>query len=85
MFDGSCKLPPASNGRIPGRELFRLQAEKGFPADLAGEVLAEQDKQVDWPDYERAQEEHRRISRVSAQRHFHLSDSHEEAASLPLD
>ncbi len=77
-------LKPTSDGLVAGRELFRLQAEKGFPADLAGEVLAEQNMQVDWSDYERAAEEHRRISRVSAPNHFHLSNSH-EVISLPLD
>ncbi len=78
------QLKPASDGLVPGRELFRLQAEKGFPADLAGEILMEQNVQVDWFDYERAAEEHRRISRVSAQNHFHRSDSY-EAIPLPLD
>ena len=77
-------LKPDPDGIVPGRDLFKLQAEKGFPADLAGELLAEQNMQVDWSDYERALEEHRRISRVSAEKHFRLSDSHEEA-SLPLD
>jgi alanyl-tRNA synthetase len=77
-------LRPGSDGLIPGRDLFRLQAEKGFPADLAGEILAEQNMNVDWPDYEHALEEHRRVSRVSAERHFHLSDSHERIG-MPLD
>ena len=77
-------LKPASDGLIPGRDLFKLQAEKGFPADLAGEILAEQNMLVDWSDYERALEEHRRVSRVSAGKHFHLSDSHREMV-VPLD
>ena len=77
-------LKIASGGLVPGKELFRLQAEKGFPADLAGEILSERNMQVDWSDYERAAEEHRRISRVSAQKHFHISDSH-EVMPLPLD
>jgi alanyl-tRNA synthetase len=77
-------LKPASDGLVPGRELFRLQAEKGFPVDLAGEILSERGMQVDWSDYKRAAEEHRRISRVSAQNHFHLSDNH-EVLPLPLD
>ena len=77
-------LKPGSEGVVPGRELFRLQAEKGFPADLAGEILAERDVRVDWSDYERAVEEHQRVSRVSAEKHFRGSDGPKEV-SLPLD
>jgi alanyl-tRNA synthetase len=77
-------LRPGSDGLVSGEDIFKLQAEKGFPADLAGEILAEQNMLVDWSDYERALEEHRRVSRVSASRHFHASDSHGKMA-VPLD
>jgi alanyl-tRNA synthetase len=52
---------PGPDGLVPGKNLFKLQAEKGFPADLAGEILAERNVRVDWSDYERALEEHRRM------------------------
>ena len=77
-------LKPGPDNLVSGAELFRLQAEKGFPVDLAGEILAEQDMQVNWSDYERALEEHRRISRVSAEKHFRISDSH-GGRVVPLD
>ena len=76
-------LKPGPDGNVSGRELFRLQAEKGFPADQAGEVLAERNLLVDWSEYEHAAEEHRRISRVSAEKHFHQSN--QDVISLPLD
>lgn len=77
------RFKPGSDGKVAGREIFRLQAEKGFPADLAGEILAERSVQVDWSDYRRASEEHRRISRVSAEKHFYRNGY--EDAPLPLD
>jgi alanyl-tRNA synthetase len=77
-------LKPGPGDLVPGKNLFKLQAEKGFPADLAGEILAERNMRVDWSDYERALEEHRRISRVSAEKHFRFSDSHGEIP-VPLD
>jgi alanyl-tRNA synthetase len=64
------QLPPGEGGLVPGAEIFRLEAERGFPADLAGEVLAERGLTVDWPDYERAVAAHRAISRASAERRF---------------
>jgi alanyl-tRNA synthetase len=78
------QLKVGLDGKVSGQEIFRLQAEKGFPADLAGEVLGERDMQVDWLDYERAAEEHRRVSRVSADKHFRHSYSHDMLV-LPLD
>ncbi|HEX6817056.1 MAG TPA: alanine--tRNA ligase-related protein [Ktedonobacterales bacterium] len=57
-------------GRVAGSELFRLEAERGFPADLAAEVLAERGLTVDWASYEEAVEQHRQISRASARRRF---------------
>jgi alanyl-tRNA synthetase len=63
-------MTPDEDGLVSGAELFRLEAERGFPADLAGEVLAERGLVVDWRGYERAVEEHHTISRMSAQRRF---------------
>src|SRR5258708_3123417 len=64
------QLEPDEHGLVPGECLFELHAEKGFPVDLAAEILLERGLLVDWPAYERASEEHRRISRLSAERHF---------------
>jgi alanyl-tRNA synthetase len=63
----------AENGgdrAVPGERLFLLHAERGFPADLAAEVLAERGLAVDWSGYERALAGHRAVSRVSAERRF---------------
>ncbi len=65
------QLKPAANGLIPGELLFKLRAEKGFPTDLAIEILTERGLEVDWSGYEQASEEHRRVSRLSAETHFH--------------
>lgn len=64
------KLEPGENGLVPGEYVFQLQAEKGFPSDLAAEVLAERGLQVDWSGYERALEKHHEVSRLSAERRF---------------
>ncbi len=64
-------LEPDRAGIVEGRHLFRLHAEKGFPPDLAAEILAERGLSIDWSSYIQAQEEHRVVSRVSAERHFH--------------
>ncbi|HEX6800042.1 MAG TPA: alanine--tRNA ligase-related protein [Ktedonobacterales bacterium] len=61
---------PDERGVVPGERLFRLHAERGFPPDLAAEVLAERGLTVDWTGYEREVERHRTISRVSAERKF---------------
>ena len=65
------QLEPDERGLIPGEQLFKLHAEKGFPADLASEVLADRGLSVDWTGYERMLEEHRKVSRVSVEKHFH--------------
>ena len=57
------RLRPDERGVIPGERLFILHAERGFPSDLAGEILAERGLTVDWPGYERAMAAHREISR----------------------
>ena len=64
------KLTPDEHGIVSGEDLFKLHAEQGFPSDLAAEVLAERGIQVDWLGYERALDQHRQISRASAERHF---------------
>ena len=56
---------------MQGSALFELQAEKGFPPDLAAEILTERGFTVDWSSYEPASEAHKRISRASVERHFH--------------
>jgi alanyl-tRNA synthetase len=64
------QVEPDEHGIVSGEHLFKLHAERGFPADLAAEVLAERGLQVDWPGYERALEEHRSVSRASVEKHF---------------
>ncbi len=64
------QLEPDNNNIVSGEHLFRLHAEKGFPADLAAEILSERGITVDWSSYEHSLEDHRRISRVSAEKHF---------------
>ncbi|HET8908836.1 MAG TPA: alanine--tRNA ligase-related protein [Ktedonobacterales bacterium] len=58
-------VQPESGGFVSGEQLFLLHAERGFPADLAAEVLAERGIAVDWPGYLAAMERHHAISRVS--------------------
>jgi alanyl-tRNA synthetase len=58
------------DGVVTGERLFLLHAERGFPADLAAEALAERGLTVDWSGYEQALAEHRAVSRVSAERRF---------------
>ncbi len=65
------QLEPDEQGRIQGSALFALHAEKGFPCDLAAEILTERGLTIDWSTYEPALEEHKRVSRVSVERHFH--------------
>jgi len=64
------KLTPDEQGVVSGELIFRLHAEQGFPSDLAAEILAERGLSVDWPGYEAALQQHREVSRVSAERHF---------------
>ena len=64
------QIEPDEQGVVSGEKLFTLHAEKGFPVDLATEVLADRGLTVDWSSYELAQQEHRRVSRISAERHF---------------
>jgi alanyl-tRNA synthetase len=64
------RMKPDAGGIISGEQLFRLHAERGFPADLAAEILAERGIAVDWPGFEAAMERHQSISRVSATTRF---------------
>ena len=64
------KLQPDEQGRISGAEIFNLHAEKGFPSDLAEEILVERGLSIDWEGYEQALEQHREVSRVSVRSHF---------------
>jgi alanyl-tRNA synthetase len=59
-------LTADESGRVPGEDLFRLHAERGFPADLAAEILAAHGLTVDWEGYHRALDAHRAISRAGA-------------------
>jgi alanyl-tRNA synthetase len=65
------RLQPDARGLVSGERLFALHADRGFPADLAAEVLAERGLGVDWAGYDRALAAHRAVSRVSATRRFH--------------
>ncbi len=64
------RLEPDERGVVPGERIFALQADRGFPPDLAAEVLAERGLGVDWTGYERVLAEHRAVSHVSAERRF---------------
>lgn len=64
------RIQPGADGVVSGQQLFLLHAERGFPADLAAEALAERGVHVDWPGFEAAMERHHAISRVSAPRRF---------------
>jgi len=64
------QLEPDERGVIPGERVFELHAEKGFPSDLAVEILSERGLTVDWESYRRAEEAHHDVSRRSAQSHF---------------
>jgi alanyl-tRNA synthetase len=58
------QLTPDADGHIPGERIFTLLAERGFPSDLAAEILADRGLEVDWPGYERALDVHREVSRA---------------------
>lgn len=64
------RLEPDERGLVRGEAIFALHADRGFPADLASEVLAERGLAVDWEEYEQAAERHRIVSRVSKERRF---------------
>ncbi len=64
------KLQPDERGVIPGEAIFRLHSDRGFPSDLAVEILAERGLSVDWPGYEQSFARHRQVSRLSVERQF---------------
>jgi alanyl-tRNA synthetase len=68
------RMKPDAGGTISGEQLFRLHAERGFPADLAAEILAERGITVDWSGFEAAMERHHTISRASASNRFGTND-----------
>jgi alanyl-tRNA synthetase len=67
------KLQPDERGVIPGEAIFRLHSDRGFPSDLASEILSERGLSVDWSDYEQAFTRHRQVSRLSVERQFRSS------------
>jgi alanyl-tRNA synthetase len=64
------RLAPDGRGLVAGEQVFALHADRGFPADLAGEVLAERGLAVDWAGYEAALARHQEVSRASMERRF---------------
>lgn len=60
------RIEPSKGNIVSGEQLFLLHAERGFPADLAAEILSERGLTVDWPGFEAAMEQHHAISRVGA-------------------
>ncbi len=63
-------LQPDEHGVISGAAIFHLHSARGFPADLAGEMLAERGLSIDWSGYNAALERHRQVSRQSVARQF---------------
>jgi alanyl-tRNA synthetase len=66
------QLEPDGGNVIAGGLIFQLQAEKGFPADLAVEILAERGLTVAWDEFEDALARHREVSRQSVSSHFRM-------------
>jgi alanyl-tRNA synthetase len=57
------RIVPDARGMVPGERLFQLHAERGFPVDLATEVLEERGIQIEWSGFQRADRQHREVSR----------------------
>jgi alanyl-tRNA synthetase len=55
------------HGVVPGERLFQLHAERGFPVDLAAEVLADRGFEVEWSSFQKADAQHRQVSRARTQ------------------
>lgn len=64
------RLEYVAGSVVPGERIFVLHAERGFPPDLAAEILAERGLTVEWSGYEREAEAHRTVSRASSERRF---------------
>lgn len=60
-------------GIVPGEAIFHLHSDRGFPSDLAAEILAERGLSIDWAGYEEAFARHRQVSRLSIERQFRNS------------
>jgi alanyl-tRNA synthetase len=67
------RLQPDENGVISGESIFRLHSDRGFPSDLASEILAERGLSIDWSGYKEALDRHRQVSRISVERQFRVS------------
>ncbi len=67
------QLQPDERGLISGQDIFRLHSDRGFPSDLAAEILGERGLSIDWPGYEQAFAQHRQVSRLSVQSQFRRS------------
>lgn len=63
-------IRPDERGIVAGETIFHLHSDRGFPSDLASEILAERGLSVDWPGYAAALERHRQVSRLSIERQF---------------
>jgi alanyl-tRNA synthetase len=57
------RIVPDARGMVPGERLFQLHAERGFPVDLATEVLEERGIHIEWLGFQRADRQHREVSR----------------------
>jgi alanyl-tRNA synthetase len=58
---------PDARGVVPGERLFQLHAERGFPVDLAAEILSDRGIEVEWSSFRQADDEHREVSRARTQ------------------
>ena len=68
---------PDARGVVPGERLFQLHAERGFPVDLAAEVLADRGIEVEWSSFRQADLEHRQVSRARTRARRQLRESNE--------
>lgn len=66
-------LKPDERGLIAGEAIFHLYSDRGFPLDLAAEILEERGLTIDWPGYEQALVRHRQVSRRSLEKQFRHS------------
>lgn len=66
-------LKPDERGVIAGEAIFHLYSDRGFPSDLAAEILSERGLTIDWSGYDQALSQHRRISSLSREKQFRSS------------
>lgn len=62
LFD---EVAAASNGTIPGIEIFRLYDTYGFPVDLTADIARERGLSVDMDGFEKAMEQQRETARAA--------------------